>query len=81
VLIGFKAVYKLSEQQLIEIGKEKLEDSHSDFMVINDVGKKGIGFGTDDNEVYVLSKQGFIGKICKSTKKVIAQKLLEIVIP
>lgn len=78
-LIGFKAVYKKTEEEMIRIGIEKQKASNSDFIIVNDVGRDDIGFGTDDNEVYVISSIGFIKKINKSTKINIAQKLINII--
>lgn len=79
-LVGFKAVYKEEEKNLIQIGLQKLKDSNSDFIIVNDVGKEGIGFGAEENEVYVIGKEGFLAKIEKSPKKEVARKILEIVI-
>ncbi len=80
-LIGFKAVYKKTEEEMVKIGFEKVKASNSDFIIVNDIGRDDIGFGTDDNEVYVISSVGFIKKINKSTKINIAQKLINIIFP
>lgn len=77
ILIGFKAVFGEKEEIRIKKGIEKLEASRSDFIIVNDVGEKGIGFGADDNEVYLISKKGYAGKIEKSSKQIIARKALE----
>ncbi len=79
MLIGFKAVYKKTEEEMVRIGIEKVKASNSDFIIVNDVGRDDIGFGTDDNEVYVISKIGLTKKINKSTKINIAQKLINII--
>lgn len=76
-LIGFKAVYQLSRKQLIAEGKKKLKASDADFIAVNDVGKPGIGFGVDENEVYVVAAKGPINKIEKAPKRVIADKILD----
>lgn len=76
-LIGFKAVYKEKEKDLIKIGLQKLKDSSSDFIIVNDVGKEGVGFGVDTNEVYIISPTGLLAKIEKAEKKEIARKILD----
>lgn len=76
-LIGFKAVYKATEKDLVEKGKNKLRESHADYIVVNDVGKKGIGFSADDNEVYILSQKGIPKHIKKSSKTEIARTIIE----
>jgi phosphopantothenoylcysteine decarboxylase / phosphopantothenate---cysteine ligase len=42
--------------------------------------RKDIGFSSDDNEVTILDKNGGLNKIEKTSKKVIARKILEFII-
>jgi len=77
LLIGFKAVYQLTEKQLIEEGKKKVLASGADYIIVNDVGRPGIGFGVDDNEVYIVGAKGLVNKIDKSPKRIIAAKILD----
>jgi phosphopantothenoylcysteine decarboxylase / phosphopantothenate---cysteine ligase len=79
MLIGFKAVFNEAQKNLIDKGIQKLNESKADFIIVNDVGKEGIGFGVDDNEVYIISPRGLVKKIEKTTKKEIAQKILDCV--
>lgn len=76
-LIGFKAVYKLNDKKLIAEGMKKLKDSGADYIIVNDVGREGVGFAVDTNEVYIISSKGLITKIEKSSKKEVARKILE----
>ena len=76
-LIGFKAVYQLDEAKLIEEGKKKLKASNADYIVVNDVGRPGIGFGADDNEVYIIGTKGPVDKIAKAPKRIVAEKILD----
>ena len=46
----------------------------------NDVSDKQIGFGSDDNEVYIIAKNGNIKKVEKTTKENIAKELLDTII-
>ncbi len=80
ILVGFKAVFREEEKNLIKIGKEKLEKSRADFIIVNDVGKEGVGFDSEYNEVYVISQKGLLGKIEKSPKREIARRIIEMVI-
>jgi len=75
-LIGFKAVYKLSEKELVACGIEKLKESKSDYIIVNDIGKEGVGFGVDANEVYIIGENGLIRKIAKAPKKEVAREIL-----
>ena len=56
-LVGFKAEYKIAPSALIEKAYTKLLESGADLIVANDVGKKDTGFGSDNNEVYVVDQQ------------------------
>ncbi len=76
-LIGFKAVYKLPEKELIKVGMEKLHDSNSDYIIVNDVGKEGVGFAVDTNEVYIISPKDLVAKIEKAPKKDVARKIIK----
>lgn len=79
-LISFKAVYKKTKKEIISVGIEKLKQSKADYIIVNDVGKAGIGFAADDNEVYLISSEGLIAKIDKAPKTEIASKLLDYVL-
>ena len=35
---------------------EKIEKKHLDYIVANDISKNDIGFGSDNNEVYIIDK-------------------------
>lgn len=52
VLVGFAA----ETQDLIAHARMKLEGKNLDFVVANDVSRPDIGFGTDDNEVTLLTR-------------------------
>jgi len=55
-VIGFKAEHSVSDGELEESGMKKLEESQLDLVVANDVARPGAGFGTDTNEVIILSR-------------------------
>lgn len=54
VLVGFAA----ETERVLESAREKLSAKALDFIVANDVSKKGAGFAADTNEVVILSAQG-----------------------
>ncbi|PIP32449.1 bifunctional phosphopantothenoylcysteine decarboxylase/phosphopantothenate--cysteine ligase CoaBC [Candidatus Gottesmanbacteria bacterium CG_4_10_14_0_8_um_filter_37_24] len=76
-LIGFKAIYKIKEEDIANIARNKILVSNSDYLVVNDVGRKDIGFGSDENEVYLFSRLGMISKIPRSSKREVARQILE----
>ncbi len=77
-LIGFKAVHGVNEENIYELVQQKFEDSEADFIIVNDISRKDIGFSSEDNEVYVVSKNKKITKIDKNTKKNIALEIINL---
>ncbi|VVA43946.1 Coenzyme A biosynthesis bifunctional protein CoaBC [Candidatus Roizmanbacteria bacterium] len=76
-LIAFKAGYGLSEKELIKEATKKLEESKADFIIANDISRTDRGFESDNNEVYVISKNGTVKKIPLSSKREVARKIVE----
>ncbi|MFA6081186.1 MAG: bifunctional phosphopantothenoylcysteine decarboxylase/phosphopantothenate--cysteine ligase CoaBC [Patescibacteria group bacterium] len=79
-LIAFKAEYGLSEKELIEEASKKMKDSNADFIIANDISRKDSGFESDDNEVYIISKNGKIKKIELTSKKKLGKQIVEYVL-
>ena len=71
-LVGFAA----ETTNVENYGKQKLIDKNLNAIVINDVSKAGIGFGSDDNEVLILVNDGTEIKIDQTSKLAIANQLL-----
>ena len=72
-VIGFAA----ETNNLIEYAKEKIVKKNLDYIVANDISKKDIGFGSDDNEVYIIDGHDNIKKIDKSNKNNIAKAIVD----
>ncbi|MBI5122474.1 bifunctional phosphopantothenoylcysteine decarboxylase/phosphopantothenate--cysteine ligase CoaBC [Candidatus Roizmanbacteria bacterium] len=78
-LIAFKAEYELEEKELIKKALEKLKKSKADFVIANNISRGDRGFESDDNEVFVISKNGKVKKISLTSKREIAKKIVEFV--
>ncbi len=76
-LIAFKAEYGLEEKELIKEGQKKLKESKADFVIANDIGQPDHGFESDNNEVYIISKNGTVKKIPLTSKKEVAKKIID----
>lgn len=79
-LVAFKAEYKLSDKDLVDNAYKRLKTSNANLIVANDVGRQGAGFQTDTNEVFVINKNKKVMHIPLTSKKEIAQKLLDIIV-
>lgn len=54
ILVGFAA----ESENLINNAQKKLSEKQADYIIANDISNKNIGFGSDKNQVIVLSKEG-----------------------
>ena len=79
LLIPFKAELNLSEKKMVEKALELMKSAKADLIAINDVGKKGVGFREDTNELYVIDKNRSIFHIPLSSKHKVARRLLDII--
>ncbi len=75
-IIGFCA----ESQNLIEFAKNKIDKKGCDYLVANDISRKDIGFGSDENEIYILDKSHNIKHFEKTTKQQVAKNILEYIL-
>jgi phosphopantothenoylcysteine decarboxylase/phosphopantothenate--cysteine ligase len=78
-LVAFRAEYKLSEADLILSAFKRLQKAEADLIVVNDVGKKEAGFGTDTNEVFIIDKEKNTTYVPLAPKREVAKKILDVV--
>lgn len=72
-IIGFCA----ESENLLTNAKEKISQKGCDYLIANDISRKDIGFGSDENEVHILNENGGIEKIEKTSKENIAKEILK----
>jgi phosphopantothenoylcysteine decarboxylase/phosphopantothenate--cysteine ligase len=68
-LVGFAA----ESGENIDNARGKIISRNLDMIVLNDISRKDSGFGSNYNEVLIISKDGNIKKIPKNTKRIIAR--------
>ena len=71
-VIGFAA----ETNNLIDYAKEKIIKKNLDYIVANDISQNDIGFGSDNNEVYIIDKFDKITKVDKNSKDNIARAIV-----
>ena len=74
-IVGFKAEYGVTDEQLANAARNKLGEHGLDMVVANDVSRPGAGFGTETNEVVIVSPSD--SKSMRSTKAEIAKAILD----
>jgi phosphopantothenoylcysteine decarboxylase / phosphopantothenate---cysteine ligase len=75
ILVGFAA----ETENIVENAQDKLKRKNLDLVVANDVNKPGIGFGSDDNEVIIITSNGRAKHVPKLSKEEIAHVILDTV--
>jgi phosphopantothenoylcysteine decarboxylase/phosphopantothenate--cysteine ligase len=76
ILVGFAAETENFEQN----AKIKLRKKNLDWIALNDVSQKKIGFNSDHNEITMFSSNQNKVKLEFSTKEVLATQMLELII-
>ncbi|MCL2024586.1 MAG: bifunctional phosphopantothenoylcysteine decarboxylase/phosphopantothenate--cysteine ligase CoaBC [Coriobacteriia bacterium] len=76
-LVGFAA----ETDDVLKNARTKYDAKHVDYLVVNDVSRSDIGFGSSDNEVTVLTGTDAADDITlsRAPKRVIARRILDIV--
>ena len=76
-LVVFRAGYGVSDKKLIESAYKRLKRANADLVVANDVSRKGVGFRTDTNEVFIIDKKKNVVHVPLSSKRFVAKKILD----
>lgn len=79
LVIGFKAAYEKNINRLTAIARKKLNETHVDVIVANDISRSDRGFGADTNEVVIVSKRTS-RVIPLATKREVAKAVVEYVL-
>ena len=75
ILVGFAA----ESNDLLQNAKTKFVKKNLDYIVANDITKKDSGFGTEDNKVFILSKDNEPIALDKMSKKQVARELFNLI--
>ncbi|MEG0296083.1 MAG: bifunctional phosphopantothenoylcysteine decarboxylase/phosphopantothenate--cysteine ligase CoaBC [Clostridium sp.] len=76
ILVGFAA----ESNNIIENAKKKLVSKKLDFIVANDISSKDIGFGSTDNKVTIISKDGNKLELDRMSKKQVASNIFDVIL-
>ncbi len=76
-LVGFKAEYDITEEELIDRSYKRLKEMKMNLIVANDVSKENRGFNVDTNEVYIIDPKRDVLHISLTSKKEIAGRLID----
>ena len=80
LIVAFKTEHNVSNEQLVNEAFEILREKNADLVAANDVGREGVGFQTDTNELYVVDGQKKVVHIPLSEKREVAKQLVDIAV-
>jgi len=78
-VVGFKAEYALSEDQLIRKAYDRLQCSSMGLIIANDIGKESRGFESKTNEVFVIDRTKKVIHLPLEEKGKLAEKIVDII--
>jgi phosphopantothenoylcysteine decarboxylase / phosphopantothenate---cysteine ligase len=79
-LMIFKAEHSVTKSELVSRAAKRGSEVKADLVVANDVGKEGVGFGSEDNEVVLVEPSGKGIHLPKAPKSAIAERVLDAVV-
>ena len=75
-LVGFAA----ESNNVVDNAKRKIKVKNLDYIVANDITSADTGFGSDNNKVVIISKDGEEIYLDKMSKKEVASRIFEIIL-
>ncbi|MCO5144251.1 MAG: bifunctional phosphopantothenoylcysteine decarboxylase/phosphopantothenate--cysteine ligase CoaBC [Oligoflexia bacterium] len=76
IFFGFAAEAGEGEEEFAK-AKNKILRKNLDFLALNNISRKDIGFDVNENEVYLFDKNGLVKKIDKQSKQNLANQLIQ----
>ena len=76
ILVGFAA----ESNNVIENARTKIQKKNLDYIVANDITANDAGFGTEDNRVTILSKDGTTVSLDKMSKSKVACNIFDMIL-
>ncbi|MDG6961406.1 MAG: bifunctional phosphopantothenoylcysteine decarboxylase/phosphopantothenate--cysteine ligase CoaBC [Nitrososphaerota archaeon] len=79
-LLIFKAEHSVTRVEMVSRAAKRGREVRADLVAANDVGREGVGFGSEDNEVVLVDPRGKSVSLPKARKSAIADRLLDSVV-
>lgn len=76
-LVGFKAEFNISREDIIYCARKQIKDAGTDIVVANDVFQKDCEFGSDKNEVLIIDDE--VLSVPLASKDEIAKTIMDVI--
>ena len=76
-LVGFKAEFNISRDEIIYCARKQIEDAGTDLVVANDVSHDECNFGSDKNEVLIIDDD--VLSVPLATKDEVAKTIMNVI--
>lgn len=76
-LVGFKAEFNITREEIIGCARKQISDAGTDLVVANDVSRKDCCFGSDNNEVLIIGDD--VLTVPLATKDEIAKTIMNVI--
>lgn len=76
-LVGFKAEFNISRENIIECARKQISDAGTDLVIANDISKYECQFGSDNNEVLIVDDE--VLSIPLASKNDIANTIFDVI--
>ena len=75
--VGLVVAFAAETNDVEYYARRKRARKHADFIVANEVGRAGVGFGSDANAVLLISASGDSENIGPDSKEAVAERLVD----
>lgn len=76
LLVAFRAQHDLTLEQLLADARARAKKADADLIAVNDVSRRGVGFETDTNEMYLIGPDGNEEHIPLADKLEVAHRIV-----
>lgn len=76
-LVGFKAEFNITRDEIIYCARKQIDDAGTDIVVANDVSHKDCNFGSDKNEVLIIGDE--VLHVPLASKDEIAKTIINVI--
>ncbi|WP_458403235.1 phosphopantothenoylcysteine decarboxylase [Methanobrevibacter sp.] len=76
-LVGFKAEFNISREDIIKCARKQISDAGTDLVVANDISRDGCHFGSNSNEVLIVDDE--VLSVPLASKKEIAKTICDVI--